>query len=193
MTEQLNESDTELRDAERAVKAAEQRYGDAARKQQASDPVIKAKRELDAALDRLAVLEKARKRAITLAEEKARALALKTAAEEFRELGDDWTALGDELIKAAHALFVGARALRAAGAQAPTDAQIGTLWRGIAGILMQMPGPLAREFPVLPPNERKPIAHFLTAACSPSPHYPGRETALHLHHDRWHDWRASTR
>jgi hypothetical protein len=146
-------------EAEHDLTEAERRYSELEQKKRNTDPLTKARAEVDDARDPLDKLRAAKEREAVLTEEKIRAEALKAAVADFRELAAYWDELGTDILKGSIALREGAEAMRAAGAATPSASQIHMLWRGLAGILQQTIW--KSEFPVLPPDQRKPISHYV--------------------------------
>jgi hypothetical protein len=159
----MSDVDQQIREAEAAVAEAEKRFGEISRKAAADDPVAAARKELNAAQEKLADLARRRQWAIAAAERRERAHKLKEASAALRELGPALDEIGEDLVKHSHAVLLGARELRAAGGGVPTDDQCLMLWRCLNGYLTETIW--KRNYQLLPKGERPPFVHFLNAWC----------------------------
>jgi hypothetical protein len=146
-----------------AFKARAQNDADASKELQAArDEVVTVShqmREYDHAIAEAERQLQAVQRIVTLHAEREKALRLKTAAAEYRELIPYWQELATDFLKGCEALFVGADEMRKHGADSPSSSQVLMLHRGIIGILMQTR--FRHEFPVLPPDQRKPVEFYV--------------------------------
>jgi hypothetical protein len=108
-------------------------------------------REFDHAIAAEQQLASAQRKVMLLAA-RDRALQRKQAIADLRELAPTFDEALEDLIKVSQALVLGAGQLRAVGGGL-SDAQVFTLHRSVSAALGRTP--FAREYPVIPPLERK--------------------------------------